>query len=92
MLDAKRFFERRERTRIETPRRQRHAQFEGLSLVMQARAALQFDALRREAVLRQSRPRFAFEPVDDVLQLGGRDRPQQPLAGAREIILDLGIE
>ena len=72
VLGAEGFLERRQRRGIEPAGRQRHAQFEGLPLVMQAGAAPDLDALRAEPVVAEPAARLGFEPIDDRLHSAGR--------------------
>src|ERR1051325_9645298 len=73
VLGAKRLFQGRERGGVYQTRRQRHPQFEGLALIMQAGAAADLDPLRRKSVLGQAGTRLGFEPVDNVLNLCGSE-------------------
>ena len=81
VLDAEGFFERGERRPVEPPRRQRHAQLEGLPLVMQAGAAADLDPVGGEAVLGKPRPRLGFERVEDRPTSSGSSAAQQRACG-----------
>ena len=71
VLGAERFLERRQRRAVEPPGGDRHAQLERLSLVMQAGAAADFDAVGGEPVLGEPRPRLGFERVEDACNSSG---------------------
>ena len=92
VLGAERLLKRHQRGPIEAAGGQWHAQFKRLPLVMQAGAAPDLDMVGGKAVLGEPGARLGFEAVDDFLHLGRRECAQQPLAGAGEVVLDLGVE